>query len=694
MPANHAALSHPGGSPSPPFDAPLPAASGSAPPPDARGMPRPRTGRWITLALTLALVLWASQRPPQPGPNDPLRRLEPNSASAFVVVRGRLVADAQRHADGSCQALLQQAGGRTELRLPACAELREGWLVRASGVLQRPPLAPHPLLAGPAERLARQGCWTRLRVQTLEVIARPATPVADLRRRIAERFLTWAGPERGGLLAALVLGSAVVPLPQALREAFRVSGLSHALAASGFHLTVLLGAVLVLARPFGRVGRLILAGGAILLFLLLAGPQPSVVRAVLMGALALGAREAGLRGKPLGLLTASAVGMLLLRPDWLHDVGFQLSVAATAGLVVSADRLEAALRPPLEATPLVPPAWRARLAALLAPALAVPLAASLWTLPLQLLHFGVVPLWAVPANVLAAPLLTPLTLGAMGAAVVGLVAPPLQALAMPPLAWLAQALLAVAQGTAALPMAQWHSGRLPLWLVTLFSLGLLGWVVPRSRQLRGWALALLLLASGLHLHQLRADALVLVQDSPRTLLLARHQGRGALISARADAISCRQAQRLASGYGLSRYDWLVLLDAVSAPEPGCWERLARVVVAETEGPPPLASGRRLASPGLEARGLTDDSQALELTVGHARWLLLPNRQALWSWRQRGRPQPDNIWLGFTPGASDRRLLAAREPRRVWLSGSPRRGSTPLTAGWRATGERGHLSGSA
>jgi competence protein ComEC len=657
--------------------------------------PTERFARLLVIGLGLALVLWASQRPLQPGPDDPARRLRSEEASAFVVLQGHLVADAQRQADGSCQALLQVPGGRTELRLSSCPELREGWRLRASGLLQRPPRAAHPLLAGPAERLARQGCWTRLRVEALEVLARPATPVADLRRRIAERFLASAGPERGGLLAALVLGSAVVPLPQALREAFRASGLSHALAASGFHLTVLLGAVLVMARPLGRAGRLPLAAGAIVLFLLLAGPQPSVVRAVLMGVLALGAREAGLRGRPLGLLALSVVAMLFLRPDWLQDVGFQLSVAATAGLVVSADPLEGALRPPLEATPLVPPAWRPRLAALLAPALAVPLAASLWTLPLQLLHFGVVPLWAVPANVLAAPLLTPLTLGAMGAAVAGLVAPPLQALAMPPLAWLAGGLLLVARGAASLPMAQWHSGRLPFALVALFSLGLLlGWVVPRSRGLRGWGIALLLVVCALHLQHLRADALVLVRDGSRTLLLARHQGRGALISTGADAISCRHGQRLANGHGVSRADWLVLLDAVPPADPSCWERLAGVVVAETEGPPPLAAGRRLASAGLEARGLSDDSQALELTIGRAHWLLLPNRQAFWSWRQRGRPGPDSVWLGFTPGSAERRVLAQRGARRVWLSGMPRSGSPPLAPGWQATGVRGHLSGSA
>ena len=104
--------------------------------------------------------------------------------------------------------------------------------------------------------------------------------------------------------------------------------------------------------------------------------------------------------------------------------------------------------------------------------------------------------------------------------------------------------------------------------------------------------------------------------------------------------------------------------------------------------------RRLASAGLVARGLTEDSQALELSVGQARWLLLPNRQALWSWRQRGLPAAESVWLGFTPSSGERRLLAERGARRVWLSGAPRRGSPPLTAGWQATGERGHLSGSA
>ena len=93
------------------------------------------------------------------------------------------------------------------------------------------------------------------------MLGRSWTPIADLRRRIRSRLQQVAGPERGGLLAALVLGSAQVQLPADLRQIFRVAGLSHALAASGFHLSVLTGAALALSRRWSAVLRLCLAFG-------------------------------------------------------------------------------------------------------------------------------------------------------------------------------------------------------------------------------------------------------------------------------------------------------------------------------------------------------------------------------------------------------------------------------------------------
>jgi competence protein ComEC len=131
---------------------------------------------------------------------------------------------------------------------------------------------------------------------------------------MAQALLERGGPEAGGVLAALVLGSAVVPVPLEVRDAFRVSGLSHALAASGFHLTVLLGAVMGLARSGPRPLRWGLALGAMVLFLLLAGPQPSVVRAVVMGAMAFLVQESGRRSRPLGVLLLCLLLMLLWQP--------------------------------------------------------------------------------------------------------------------------------------------------------------------------------------------------------------------------------------------------------------------------------------------------------------------------------------------------------------------------------------------
>ncbi len=654
----------------------------------------------LPLLLLLLVLVQAQLRPLQPAAGDPLRLLAGADGPQQVILQGRLLSDPVAIAgqSGPCRVLLQTAGGRSELGFPTCPSLREGWSVRVAGMLRRPRPAPHPLLAGPAERLARQGSWTPLSVERLEVLRRPATPIADLRRSIAARFVAAAGPERGGLLAALVLGSAVVPLPAELRADFRVAGLSHALAASGFHLSVLLGAVLAIGRDLGRWARLGLGGGAIALFLLLAGAQPSVVRAVLMGAIALVLLESGRRARPLGLLGLSLAGMLLLRPAWLHDVGFQLSAAATAGLVLTARPLEQALaeRIPGGGASSTAPRWVGWLAS----ALAVPVAASLWTLPLQLLHFGVVPLYAVPANLLAAPLLTPLTLGAMGLAVVAVLVPALLAPLLVPLGWLAMLLLQLAHAVAGLPLAQWQSGRpLPL-LVLLFTLALLGLVLPgigRGRRLLAAGLGLGVLV--LHLVLLGGDQLLLVHQGEggpaRDLLLARHRGRAGLVSTRADGFSCRQAGQLAQGLGVARFDWALLLDPVAGVDPACWERQAGRVVAYGEGAAPLAAGQRLVSRGLAVEALAMDSHALRLQLGRQRWLLLPDRQSLASWRsghQTGATETaaESVWVGFRPRPAEHQALLVQRPRQVWLSG-PWPAGTPLPSGWRASGASGALT---
>ena len=644
------------------------------------------------LALALSLVLWlfpVGAAPAQAA--APTQAATPTAAGPLGV---RLLEDPRVLAEGSggpppCRALADTDAGRAELLFSACPSLRQGWQLAVSGrwLPLRP--APHPLLAGPAERLGRLGVGRRLQVERQVVTARPPTPIADLRRAIAARFVAAAGEERGGILAALVLGSAVVPLPLELREAFRASGLSHALAASGFHLTVLLGAVRPLVGRLGSGARLAAGGGAMLLFLLLAGPQPSVVRAVLMGGVGWLALEAGRRARPLAVLALGSVLMVAVRPTWALDVGFQLSVAATAGLLVSAQPIEDWLRPRLPA--LLRPGWSA-------PALAVPLAATLWTLPLQLAHFGVLPMYAVPANVAAAPLLTPLTLGAMGLTLPALVVPPLAGPLLAPLQWLTGALVAIARGFAALPLAQWQIGRPQPLLVVLLSLALLALVVPRVGG--GWrrvGVGLLVLVAVLQLGALRADRLLLVhQGTGRDWLIARHAGRAALVATRADPFSCHQIARLAVGLGIPRFDWALLLDPVAPADPACWRRQAGLVVAYGEESKPLAAGQSLASPGLAVTALTMDSHALTLRFGPHRWALLPDRQALLAWRDRPPGSLEGLWLGFAPRSGERRVLARSLGGRpsggaqVWLSGPAPPPRPPLPRGWRASGTSGSL----
>jgi competence protein ComEC len=439
-----------------------------------------------------------------------------------------------------------------------------------------------------------------------------------------------------------------------------------------------------------------------------------VVRAVLMGGVALVALESGRRGRPLGLLGLTVAVMLLLRPGWLHDVGFQLSVAATAGLVITASPLEQRLLAWLpggtSAAADAADAARERTGPLqrwLAPALAVPLAATLWTLPLQLLHFGALPLYAVPANLAATPLLTPLTLGAMGLALVALLAPPLLPLLAVPVLLLAHPLLAIAHGFAALPMAQWQTGRpLPV-LVLLLSLALLGWVVPAlARRWWPWATSLFALVVAVHLSLLGGDRLLLVHQDGwggaapgggggRDLLLARTRGRGALIASHGDGPSCAQARKLTAGVGVQRLDWLLLLDPVAPADPACWRALAGVVVAYGEEGLPLRAGERLSSPGLAVEALSMDSHALTLSLAGRRWLLLPDRQALWAWQAKApapgqqRTPEDGLWLGFAPRTRELQRLLASSPGRVWLSGAAPPGQ-PLPPNWSASGTSGFL----
>ncbi|WP_137814530.1 DNA internalization-related competence protein ComEC/Rec2 [Gandjariella thermophila] len=222
---------------------------------------------------------------------------------------------------------------------------------------------------------------------------------AGLRR--ASRVLA---PEPAALLPGLVLGDTGA-LPERIAEEWEAAGLTHLIAVSGANLVIICGTVLVLLRMARAGPRLTgaLGGLAVAGFVLLAGPEPSVLRAAAMGAIGLLALVLGREHSTMPALAASVILLLFLDPDLGASAGFALSVLATAGLVVLAPRWIERLR-------------RGGVSHRVAEAVAVPMAAHLVTAPVVAGLAGHVSLVAVAANALAEPAVPPATvLGVLAA---------------------------------------------------------------------------------------------------------------------------------------------------------------------------------------------------------------------------------------------------------------------------------------
>lgn len=193
-------------------------------------------------------------------------------------------------------------------------------------------------------------------------------------------------------------------------------------------MAVVLGAVLALCAATGTPLRLrpVLAGLALVAFVVLARPSPSVLRAALMGAVGLLALATGSRRAPVPALAAAVLVLVLVSPELAAAPGFALSVLATAGLLVLAPPWQRSLARWL-------PGW-------LAAALAVPAAAQVACGPVVAALGGGVGLLSVPANLLAVPAVAPATVLGVTAALVAPLCLPLAQLlcwlAYPAVAWL------------------------------------------------------------------------------------------------------------------------------------------------------------------------------------------------------------------------------------------------------------------
>ncbi|WP_235616882.1 ComEC/Rec2 family competence protein [Mycobacterium montefiorense] len=273
---------------------------------------------------------------------------------------------------------------------------------------------------------------------------------------------------QAALLPALVLGDTSAVAADTGRE-FRSAGMTHLMAVSGANVTIVCAAVLFSARLLGPRAAVLLAGVALAAFVIVVQPTASVLRAAVMGAIALAGMLTSRRRQAIPALSAAVLILLAVAPQLAVDAGFALSVLATGGLVVIA------------------PIWSRRLVAKgcpkpLADGLAVALAAQLVTAPLVAGISGRVSLVSVAANLAAAPVIAPITVLGSAAAVMCLLWPPGAQLLMrftgPELWWVSKsAHVAASVPAATVPVPDGLAGVLLVGCATalLLVLGMLLW---------------------------------------------------------------------------------------------------------------------------------------------------------------------------------------------------------------------------
>ncbi len=243
----------------------------------------------------------------------------------------------------------------------------------------------------------------------------PTAPLHALAARLRDglrRASSQLDANNGALLRGLAVGD-TDDLDASAVDSLRRSGLTHLVAVSGSNVAIVLAAVAAVGVGLGRRLRLVLSLAALVVFVAVVGPEPSVLRAALMGALGLFALLYGRRAEPLHALPLALILVLALRPAMLFSVGLHLSAAATAGIVLwarpIADRLRGLTRP-------------------VATIAAATLAAQAAVAPILAVTFGEFSIVAPVANVLAVPVVPPATILGLSAAALGAIDPALGAI--------------------------------------------------------------------------------------------------------------------------------------------------------------------------------------------------------------------------------------------------------------------------
>lgn len=308
--------------------------------------------------------------------------------------------------------------GRVLLQVMPGKEYHFGQRIEVRGKLQTPPDG-HDFSY--RDYLARHSIYSLITYAHIDVLAEKAgnpvlAAIYRLRERSEETLAAILPSPESDLLMGILLGNDR-GLPDTLNDAYQVTGTAHIIAISGFNVALLAGlATSLLSRALGKRRGTTWAIILLTFYCILVGAEAAVVRATIMGCLAMMGALLGRRNNGLNTLGLTVLGMCLVNPNLLWDIGFQLSFMATLGLVLYAQPFETWLMEQLAHR--FKPELIERLAAPLTQYLLFTLIAQVMVLPLLAFHFRRLSWLFLVANPLVLPV-QPLVMVLGGVALLG-----------------------------------------------------------------------------------------------------------------------------------------------------------------------------------------------------------------------------------------------------------------------------------
>lgn len=305
------------------------------------------------------------------------------------------------------------------------------------------------------------------------------------------RFLESVGgvtPDAGGLVAGLSIGD-TSKISDDLQSDFKVLSLTHLTAVSGTNCAIVLSLVWLMVsrirfgkRVLGSWPRLLLACVALAGYLALVGSQPSVLRASVMVLFVLLAKTLGRNTSAINALVLACCVLLVFDPWLIFDYGFLLSVLACVGILIVAQPLARALRRRIPKLPV----W-------LTVGASVSFSAQIFCFPVLLLLQSGFSTYSVIANLIAEPMVLPITVVGLLAVLVSSVSLPLASflvftasLFAAPVIWAAHIISRWPEAT-----GYWPSGTTGILLASLAAAGVLVLAATKATRARAVALAVL-----------------------------------------------------------------------------------------------------------------------------------------------------------------------------------------------------------